>query len=229
MDYKELYSNYNKRLPFTQLRKWYDKDKDGVKIREFAEIQIDIYKSGVSIAIGKDLRTSRMVKENWYTIYSQIDNMYNVFTLCKQFIQNTTQSESMKIPIVRFARDENGKVIRDSTLVNAHVVIGRNDKEFYFGVIQPQKTGVHFLLHPPMPGKQWFVARKDETVDSLTLSKIHAANYFDRLLRELDIVKDELTEIYNKAYPRKVKTETKEEPEKTSNGDDLDSGLEDII
>ena len=102
MDYKELYSNYTKRLPFTSMRKWYDKDKDGVKIREFAEIQIDIYKSGVSIAIGKDLRTSRMVKENWYTIYSQIDNMYNVFTLCKQFIQNTTQSESMKIPIVRF-------------------------------------------------------------------------------------------------------------------------------
>lgn len=228
MDYKELYSNYTKRLPFTSLRKWYDKDKDGVKIREFAEIQIDIYKSGVSIAIGKDLRTSRMVKENWYSVYGQIDNMYNVFMLCKQFIQTTTQSESMKIPIVRLARDENGKVIKDATLVNAHIIIGRNEKEFYFGAIHPQKSGVHFLLHPPMPGKQWLVARKDENVDSLTLSKVFATNYFDRVLRELDIVKDELTEIYNKAYPRKIKTETKE-PEKTSNGDDLDSDLEDII
>ena len=44
----------------------------------------------------------------------------------------------------------------------------------------------------------------------------------------LDIVKDELTAIYNKAYPRKVKEETKE-PEKVDNGDDLDTGLEDII
>lgn len=229
MDYKELYSNYNKKLPFTSLRKWYEKDKGGTKIKEFAEVQIDIYKSGVSIAIGKDLKTSRLVKENWYTVYGQIDSMYTVFTLCKQFIQNTTQSETLKIPIVKVARDDKGKALGDSTLVSAHIVIGRNDKEFYFGVIQPQKTGVHFLLHPPMPGKQWLVAKKDELVDSLTLSKIFAANYFDRLLRELDIVKNELTEIYNKAYPRKVKTETKEEPEKTSNGDDLDSGLEDII
>ena len=126
------------------------------------------------------------------------------------------------------ARDDNGKALGDSTLVNAHVIIGRNDKEFYFGVIQPQKTGVHFLLYPPMPGKQWLVAKKDETVDSLTLSKIFAANYFDRILRELDIVKDELTLIYNKAYPNKVKTESKE-PEKVNNGDDLDTGLEDII
>lgn len=80
-----------------------------------------------------------------------------------------------------------------------------------------------------MPGKQWLVAKKDELVDSLTLSKIFAIDYFNRLLRELDIVKDELTVIYNKAYPRKEKTEAKEEPEKTNNGDDLDSGLEDII
>lgn len=86
MDYKDLYSNYTKRLPFTRLRKWYDKDKDGAKIKEFAEIQIDVYKSGVSIAIGKDLKTSRLVKGNWYTVYGQIDSMYNVFGLCKQFV-----------------------------------------------------------------------------------------------------------------------------------------------
>ena len=228
MDYKELYSNYNKRLPFTRLRKWYDKDKDGSKVREFAELQIDIFRSGVSIMIGKDLKSNRMSKENWSSIYGQIDTMYSVFALCKQFIQNTTQTETMKIPIVKIARDDNGKPLGDSTLVNAHVVIGRNEKEFYFGVIQPQKGGVHFLLHPPMPGKQWLVAKKDETVDSLTLSKIFAINYFDRILRELDVVKDELTAIFNKAYPNKVKTETKE-PEKASNGDDLDIGLEDII
>lgn len=228
MDYKELYSNYNKRLPFTRLRKWYDKDKDGSKVREFADIQIDVFRSGVTITVGKDLKSNRAAKENWSNVYGQIDTMYSVFTLCKQFIQKTTQSETLKIPIVKVARDDNGKALGDSTLVNAHVVIGRNDKEFYFGVIQPQKTGVHFLLHPPMPGKQWLVAKKDETVDSLTLSKIFATNYFDRVLRELDVVKDELTAIYNKAYPRKVKEETKE-PEKTNNGDDLDTGLEDII
>lgn len=228
MDYKELYSNYNKRLPFTNLRKWYDKDKDGSKVREFAELQVDIFRSGVSIMIGKDLKSNRRAKENWSSVYGQIDTMYSVFTLCKQFIQNTTQTETMKIPIVKVARDDNGKALGDSTLVNAHVIIGRNDKEFYFGVIQPQKGGVHFLLHPPMPGKQWLVAKKDETVDSLTLSKIFATNYFDRILRELDVVKDELTAIYNKAYPRKVKEESKE-PEKVDNGDDLDTGLEDII
>ena len=228
MDYKELYSNYNKRLPFTQLRKWYDKDKDGTKVRELAELQIDIFKSGVGIMVGKDLKNGRLSKENWSTVYGQIDTMYSIFALCKQFIQNTTQSETMKIPIVKVARDDNGKALGDSTLVSAHVVIGRNDKEFFFGVIQPQKTGVHFLLHPPMPGKQWLVAKKDETVDSLTLSKIFATNYFDRLLRELDVVKDELTAIFNKAYPSKAKTESKE-PEKVSNGDDLDTGLEDII
>lgn len=228
MDYKELYSNYNKRLPFTQLRKWYDKDKDGTKVRELAELQIDIFKSGVSIMVGRDLKNGRTVKENWSNVYSQIDTMYSIFALCKQFIQNTTQTETMKIPIVKVARDDNGKALGDSTLVNAHVIIGRNEKEFYFGVIQPQKGGVHFLLHPPMPGKQWLVAKKDETVDSLTLSKIYAINYFDRILRELDVVKDELTAIYNKAYPRKVKEETKE-PEKANNGDDLDTGLEDII
>lgn len=228
MDYKELYSNYNKRLPFTRLRKWYDKDKDGSKVREFADIQIDVFRSGVTITVGKDLKSNRTSKENWSNVYGQIDTMYSVFTLCKQFIQKTTQSETLKIPIVKVARDDNGKALGDSTLVNAHVIIGRNDKEFYFGVIQPQKTGVHFLLHPPMPGKQWLVAKKDETVDSLTLSKVFAANYFDRILRELDTVKDELTLIYNKAYPNKVKTETKE-PEKANNGDDLDTGLEDII
>lgn len=228
MDYKELYSNYNKRLPFTQLRKWYDKDKDGTKVRELAELQIDIFKSGVGIMVGKDLKNGRLSKENWSTVYGQIDTMYSIFALCKQFIQNTTQSETMKIPIVKVARDDNGKALGDSTLVSAHVVIGRNEKEFYFGVIQPQKSGVHFLLHPPMPGKQWLVAKKDETVDSLTLSKIFATNYFDRLLRELDVVKDELTAIFNKAYPSKVKTESKE-PEKVGNGDDLDTGLEDII
>lgn len=228
MDYKELYSNYNKRLPFTQLRKWYDKDKDGTKVRELAELQIDIFKSGVGIMVGKDLKNGRLSKENWSTVYAQIDTMYSIFALCKQFIQNTTQSETMKIPIVKVARDDNGKALGDSTLVSAHVIIGRNEKEFYFGVIQPQKSGVHFLLHPPMPGKQWLVAKKDETVDSLTLSKIFATNYFGRLLRELDVVKDELTAIFNKAYPSKVKTESKE-PEKVSNGDDLDTGLEDII
>lgn len=229
MDYKELYSNYNKRLPFTQLRKWYDKDKDGTKVRELAELQIDIFKSGVGIMVGKDLKNGRLSKENWSTVYGQIDTMYSIFALCKQFVQTSAQSETMKIPIVKVARDDNGKALGDSTLVSAHVVIGRNEKEFYFGVIQPQKSGVHFLLHPPMPGKQWLVAKKDETVDSLTLSKIFATNYFDRLLRELDVVKDELTAIFNKAYPSKVKTETKEEPEKVSNGDDLDTGLEDII
>lgn len=228
MDYKELYSNYNKRLPFTQLRKWYDKDKDGTKVRELAELQIDIFKSGVGIMVGKDLKNGRLSKENWSTVYAQIDTMYSIFALCKQFVQTTAQSETMKIPIVKVARDDNGKALGDSTLVSAHIIIGRNDKEFYFGVIQPQKSGVHFLLHPPMPGKQWLVAKKDETVDSLTLSKIFATNYFDRLLRELDVVKDELTAIFNKAYPSKVKTESKE-PEKVSNGDDLDTGLEDII
>ena len=227
MDYKELYSNYNKRLPFTQLRKWYDKDKDGTKVRELAELQIDIFKSGVGIMVGKDLKNGRLSKENWSTVYAQIDTMYSIFALCKQFVQTTAQSETMKIPIVKVARDDNGKALGDSTLVSAHIIIGRNDKEFYFGVIQPQKSGVHFLLHPPMPGKQWLVAKKDETVDSLTLSKIFATNYFDRLLRELDVVKDELTAIFNKAYPSKVKTENKE-PEKVDNGDDLDTGLEDI-
>ena len=227
MEYKELYSNYNKKLPFTRLRKWYDKSNDsGEKAREFAELQIDVFKSGVSIMVGKDLRSGRMVKENWYSTYGQIDTMYNVFALCKQFVQNSTQTESMKIPIVKIARDDKGKAIGDSTLVNAHIVIGRNEKEFYFGVIHPQKSGVHFLLHPPMPGKQWLVAKKDETVDSLELSKVFSIGYFKRLLRELDIVKDELTEIFNKAYPRKVEVKKQEE---SSNTDDLDSGLEDII
>ena len=214
MDYKELYSNYNKKLPFTRLRKWYNKEKDGTNTNEFAELQIDVFKSGVSIMVGKDLRSGRMVRENWYSTYGQIDTMYNVFALCKQFVQNSTQTESMKIPIVKIVRDEKD------------IVIGRNDKEFYFGVIHPQKSGVHFLLHPPMPGKQWLVAKKDETIDSLELSKVFSLGYFKRLLRELDIVKDELTDIFNKAYPRKVEVKKEEE---SSNTDDLDSGLEDII
>lgn len=228
MEYKELYTNYNKRLPFTRIRKWYQKEQDGRKVNEYAELQVDVFKSGVSIMVGKDLKNGRMNKENWINVYGQIDAMYSIFTLCKQFVQSSTQTENMKIPVVKVARDDNGKALGDSTLVNGHVVIGRNDKEFYFGIIQPQKSGVHFLLHPPMPGKQWLVARKDETVDTLTLSKVYAINYFDRILRELDIVKDELTKIYNQAYPGKSKEENTK-PVESSNTDDLDLGLEDIV
>jgi hypothetical protein len=228
MDYKELYSNFNKKLPFTRIQKWYDKDKDGSKVRELAELEINVFRSGVGITVGRDLKNDRLKRENWINVYGQIDTMYSVFALCKQFVQSSTQTENMKIPVVKVARDDNGKRLGDSTLVNGHVIIGRNEKEFYFGVIQPQKSGVHFLLHPPMPGKQWLVARKDETVDTITLSKVYAINYFDRILRELDIVKDQLTEIFNKAFPMKVKEDTNK-PVESSNTDDLDLGLEDII
>ena len=57
-----------------------------------------------------------------------------------------------------------------------------------------------------MPGKQWLVAKKDGLVDTLELSRVYAISYFTNLLKDLDKVKEEMTTLFNKAYPTTVKS-----------------------
>lgn len=199
--WKEQYDNYSKRLPFYDLRKWYEKDGNS----NYASLNVSIYKGWISISVGIDLKQDSKNRDKWSTVGIPMDIGYTSFAVILNFIKSGDK-DYLKIPIVRTSKDDNGKPIKDSVNTVAQLVIGKNEKEYYFGILYPQKTNVHFILHPQMPGKQWLVAKKDGLVDTLELSKVYAISYFTNLLKDLDKVKEEMITLFNKAYPTMVKS-----------------------
>ena len=199
--WKEQYDNYSKRLPFYDLRKWYEKDGNS----NYASMNVGIYKGWISISVGIDLKQDSKNRDKWSTVGIPMDIGYTSFAVILNFIKSGDK-DYLKIPIVRTSKDDNGKPIKDSVNTVAQLVIGKNEKEYYFGILYPQKTNVHFILHPQMPGKQWLVAKKDGLVDTLELSRVYAISYFTNLLKDLDKVKEEMTTLFNKAYPTMVKS-----------------------
>ena len=200
-NWKEQYDNYSKRLPFYDLRKWYEKDGNS----NYASLNVSIYKGWISISVGIDLKQDSKNRDKWSTVGIPMDIGYTSFAVILNFIKSGDK-DYLKIPIVRTSKDDNGKAIKDSVNTVAQLVIGKNEKEYYFGILYPQKTNVHFILHPQMPGKQWLVAKKDGLVDTLELSRVYAISYFTNLLKDLDKVKEEMTTLFNKAYPTMVKS-----------------------
>lgn len=199
--WKEQYDNYSKRLPFYDLRKWYEKDGNS----NYASLNVSIFKGWISLRVGIDLKQDVKNRDKWSLVSIPMDIGYTSFAVILNFIKSGDK-DYLKIPIVRTSKDDNGKTIKDSVNTVVQLVIGKNEKEYYFGILYPQKTNVHFILHPQMPGKQWLVAKKDGLVDTLELSRVYAISYFTNLLKDLDKVKEEMTTLFNKAYPTMVKS-----------------------
>lgn len=216
-NWKEQYDNYSKRLPFYDLKKWYEKEGNN----NYASLNIGVFRGWLSIRVGVDLKQDVKNRDKWSNISIPMDIAYTTISMIQQFIKNGDK-DYLKIPIVKSNKDDKGKTIRDSTTTLAHIVIGKNEKEYYFGILFPQKTNVHFILHPSMPGKQWLIAKKDSIVDTLEISKVYALNYFNSLQKDLDKVKEEMTVLFNKMYPTTI-TGSKQPASETTSATDTNN------
>lgn len=181
------------RLPTTRIYKWYELDGKSLG----ASLEVEVWNKSVSITVNHD--TSEWKVDNLQKVAINIDTGFFIFNLLKDAVETIGENEKLKIPIVKSIRDDKGKSTGD-TIAVADIVFGRNDKEYFLGILFKEKPAIKFIFQPPVPNKQWYIAKNDNIVDTVLISKIQAKSWIGRVLEALKLAEVEYLKQFNQKY-----------------------------
>lgn len=201
METKENKTEFRFRLPTTRIYKWYELDGKSLG----ASLEVEVWNKSVSITVNHD--TSEWKVDNLQKVAINIDTGFFIFNLLKDAVETIGENEKLKIPIVKSVRDDKGKSTGD-TLAVADIVFGRNDKEYFLGILFKEKPAIKFIFQPPVPNKQWYIAKNDNIVDTVLISKIQAKSWIGRVLEALKLAEVEYLKQFNQKYNPTLKAST---------------------
>nr|DAM88335.1 MAG TPA: hypothetical protein [Caudoviricetes sp.] len=181
------------RLPTTRIYKWYELDGKSLG----ASLEVEVWNKSVSITVNHD--TSEWKVDNLQKVAINIDTGFFIFNLLKDTVETIGENEKLKIPIVKPIKDDKGKSTGD-TIAVADIVFGRNDKEYFLGILFKEKPAIKFIFQPPVPNKQWYIAKNDNIVDTVLISKIQAKSWIGRVLEALKLAEVEYLKQFNQKY-----------------------------
>lgn len=181
------------RLPTTRIYKWYELDGKSLG----ASLEVEVWNKSVSITVNHD--TSEWKVDNLQKVAINIDTGFFIFNLLKDAVETIGENEKLKIPIVKPIKDDKGKSTGD-TIAVADIVFGRNDKEYFLGILFKEKPAIKFIFQPPVPNKQWYIAKNDNIVDTVLISKIQAKSWIGRVLEALKLAEVEYLKQFNQKY-----------------------------
>lgn len=193
METKENKTEFRFRLPTTRIYKWYELDGKNLG----AALEVDVWNKSVSFSINHDIVDWKV--ENIQRVTINIDTGFFIFNLLKDAVDTIGENEKLKIPIVKAVKDDKGKSTGD-TLAIADIVFGRNDKEYFLGILFKEKPAIKFVFQPPVPNKQWYIAKNDNIVDTVLISKIQAKSWIGRALDALKLAEVEYLKQFNQKY-----------------------------
>ena len=193
METKDNKTEFRFRLPTTRIYKWYELDGKSLG----ASLEVEVWNKSVSITVNHD--TSEWKVDNLQKVAINIDTGFFIFNLLKDAVETIGENEKLKIPIVKPIKDDKGKSTGD-TIAVADIVFGRNDKEYFLGILFKEKPAIKFIFQPPVPNKQWYIAKNDNIVDTVLISKIQAKSWIGRVLEALKLAEVEYLKQFNQKY-----------------------------
>lgn len=189
-------NEFRYRLPTVRLIKWYEKDKKLLG----ASLDIDVWQRSVNFNINPDVSAWKLENLNKFSI--PMDTAFFIFNFLKEHVNTIEENSKIKIPIIKPVRDDKNKLTGD-TISLVDMIFGRNDKEYYVGFIFHQGISIKFVFQPPVSSKQWYIAKNDNIIDTVMLSKVQARSWIDRTIDALRVADAEYIHRYNNSKPNK--------------------------
>lgn len=189
------------RLPTTRLLRWYELDGK----THGSSFEVDVWSRAVTITVNSDILKWNV--ENLQKVTISMDTAMFIFNLLKDSVDTLKDNDKVSIPIIKSIRNEQGKNTGETMKV-ADLLFSRNDKEYFIGLIFPQQKNIRFIFQPPVPAKQWYIAKNDNTIDTIVLSKVQAKTYFERVLAGLKVAEASYLKKFN-SYVKEDKSNGK--------------------
>lgn len=203
-------NEFKYRLPTVRLIKWYEKDKKLLG----ASLDIDVWQRSVNFSINPDVSAWKLENINRFSI--PMDTAFFIFNFLKEHVNTIEENGKIKIPIIKPIRDDKNRLTGE-TISLIDMIFGRNDKEYYVGFIFHQGISIKFIFQPPVSSKQWYIAKNDNIIDTVMLSKVQARSWIERSIDALRVADAEYIHRFNSNKPIK---ETKPSDTSDMTGED---------
>lgn len=196
---------FSYKLPTTRIMKWFEKDGKN----HGCSFEVEVYNRVVTLTVNSDVINWKV--ENLQKVHIGMDTALFIFNLLKESTDTLKENEKISIPIIKAIKNDKGKPTGETMKV-ADILYSRNDKEYFIGLIFPQQKNIKFIFQPPVPTKQWYIAKNDTTVDTVILSRVQAKTYFTRVIEGLRVAEAS----YLKKFNSNVKVKQDKSISKTS-------------
>lgn len=179
----------------SELSVWYKNNDQNDR----AVIRFGVYNGRFTINMNIDLVTDSKNIDKYANATLALSEAHFNFQFFKDNFLSLESNQLIKIPIVRRQKSDTGEYTGPFTKYG-DLVLGRDDKEYFFSFVLPGRKNRKFSLTPLLNTEEWKIAKADNVVDTLSISRSYTTAWLDRIIASITNSVQETEKIAHKFF-----------------------------